>query len=193
MTKHKIVIIGSSGSGLHFLKLIFEKMPKLEGSVVLIQHMPGYVNLSVRDNLAAQTEMTVKIAEEGEALQSGTLYIAPSEVHLKIEYNERIRLGGSEKVNFVCPSIDVAMMSLGNNIHTDLIGVLLSGIGDDGIQGIAHIKQLGGMTIALAKDDSAITGMAEEAVAMGSVDWVLNPSQIRNKLMATLGWEVKKT
>lgn len=191
MDKRKIVIIGSSGAGLPILKTIFENMPRLQGPIVLIQHMPIYVNQTVCDNLAAKTEMTVKIAELDERLQSGVLYVAPSEIHLKLVQNHQIRLAGREKVNFVCPSIDVAMMSVVKEPSILPMGILLSGIGDDGIKGIGHIKRIGGITIALEKNPDIITNMADEAFAAGYVDWVLNPDEIRNKLMAHLGWEIK--
>ncbi len=191
MDKRKLVIIGSSGAGLPILKSIFENMPRLQGPIVLIQHMPIYVNKSVCDNLSAKTEMTVKIAEQDEELQSGVLYVAPSEIHLKLVKNHQIRLEGREKVNFVCPSIDVAMMSVMKEPSTLPMGILLSGIGDDGINGIGHIKRLGGITVALGKNPDIITNMADEAYTAGYVDGVLNPDEIRNKLMVHMGWEIK--
>ena len=187
MDKPKLVIIGSSGASLPILNAIFKDMPKLGGPVILIQHMPIYINQSVCENLAAKTDLAVKIAQHNESVQSAILYIAPSEVHLKLLHNERIWLGGGEKVNFVCPSIDVAMTSLTKMPPVVPMGILLSGVGDDGIRGISHIKKLGGVTVALDRRASTITSMAEDAVATGDVDWVLNTEQIRNKIIDHLG------
>jgi two-component system, chemotaxis family, protein-glutamate methylesterase/glutaminase len=189
MQKRNMAIIGSSGASLPILKSIFNTMPRLKGPIILIQHMPVYINQAVCENLDSQTDMTVKMADHDEILRPGILYLAPSEVHLRLEHNERIQLVAGARVNFVCPSIDVAMMSVTEVPHVRTLGILLAGVGDDGIQGISHIKRLGGVTIALDKKATPITGMADEAIATGDVDWVLPPEQIREKLMDHLGRE----
>jgi two-component system, chemotaxis family, protein-glutamate methylesterase/glutaminase len=192
MCKLKVAVIGSSGAGLPILNSIFRSMPRLQGAAILIQHMPAYINESVRDNLAVHTRMTVKLAEQDESLKPGFLYVAPSELHLKVVSNERIHLVGGEKVNYVCPSIDVAMMSLTRDPSVRVMGILLSGIGDDGIEGIGHIKKIGGETVALDKKTTTMGGMTDEAVALGYVDFVLNPGQIRDALIEHLGEESQK-
>jgi two-component system chemotaxis response regulator CheB len=184
-----MAVIGSSGAGLPILTSLFQDMPKLHGSVILIQHMPFYINQSVCKGLAAITEMHVKIAEQDERLMPGTVYLAPSELHLKLVHNNLIRLVGGEKVNYVCPSIDVAMTSLVKAPDLSPMGILLSGVGDDGVKGISHVKGLGGITIVLDKKTTIISGMADEAAATGDVDFVLTPDQIREKLIAHLAGE----
>jgi two-component system, chemotaxis family, protein-glutamate methylesterase/glutaminase len=193
MCKLKVAVIGSSGAGLPILNSIFRNMPKLRGAIILIQHMPAYINQSVRDNLAVHSQMTVKLAEQDESLKPGFLYVAPSELHLKVVANERIHLEGGDKVNYVCPSIDVAMMSMTRDPEVRVLGILLSGIGDDGVEGISHIKQMGGSTIALEKRATTIGGMADEAVATGYVDFVMSPAQIREALIKHLGEDTGKT
>jgi two-component system chemotaxis response regulator CheB len=193
MSTQNIVIIGASGGGPHILSRIFTGMPRLDGAIVVVQHMPAYINQAFSANLASVTPMTVKLAENGERLENGRLYVAPSELHLRLVQNEKIELAPGDKVNFVCPSIDVAMLSLTKDPGIRLYGIILSGIGTDGAKGIRHIKQLGGTTIAIEKDPNTITGMANEAVATGQVDWVLDPEQIRNKLMAMIGWKTDET
>jgi two-component system chemotaxis response regulator CheB len=192
MCKLKLAVIGSTGAGLPILNSIFRNMPRLGGAIVLIQHMPAYINQSVRDNLANHTQLTVKLAGQDDPLKSGTLYLAPSELHLTIVSNERIRLVGGDKVNYVCPSIDVAMKSLTADPGVRILGILLSGIGDDGVEGIGFIKKLGGTTIALEKGATTIGGMTDEAVAAGHVDSVLSPEQIRVALMKHLGKDAGK-
>jgi two-component system chemotaxis response regulator CheB len=187
MGKHNTVIIGSSGASLPILVSIFKSMPKLRGPVVLIQHMPFSINEAVRDDLAKKTDMTVKIAESDERLKPGTLYIAPSEMHLKLVHNERILLENGPKVNHVCPSIDVAMLSVEKDSASHPMGILLAGVGDDGVKGICHIKRVGGVTVALDTKASTISGMAEDAIATGSVDYILGPDAIRIKMVEQLG------
>jgi len=192
MCKLKLAVIGSSGAGLPILNSIFRNMPRLGGAIVLIQHMPAYINQSVRDNLASNTHMTVKLAEQDELIRPGIVYVAPSELHLKIVSNQRIRLIGGEKVNYVCPSIDVTMKSLTRESAVRVLGILLSGIGDDGVEGIGHIKRIGGETVVLEKKATSIGGMTDEAVATGHVDSVLSPDQIREALVKHLGREAGK-
>ncbi len=187
MEKRNLAVIGSSGAGLPIITSIFHGMPRLKGPVVLVQHMPAYINKSVRDNLAGRTEMTVKIADPDDPLLPGFLYLAPSELHLSFSKNERIRLTGGAKVNYVCPSIDVAMKSLTETPPVYPLGILLSGVGDDGIEGIRHVKRIGGVTVALKKGATTITGMAEDAAATGDVDFTMDPESIRNLLIAQLG------
>ncbi|MCX6666479.1 MAG: hypothetical protein NT038_10570, partial [Euryarchaeota archaeon] len=79
---------------------------------ILVQHMPPFINHSVRDTIQRGTTMTVKLAEDGEMIRDGVIYIAPSEIHLELKNNRKIRLFESEKVNYVCPAIYVAMNSL---------------------------------------------------------------------------------
>jgi len=183
MKNFNMAIIGSSGASLPILMSIFKNIPKVNGAMVLIQHMPAYINVAVRDHLAAMTEMDVKVADQDDPLKPGTLYVAPSEVHLKLVQNRLIRLETGEKINYVCPSIDVAMMSVAKGSAPHLMGVLLAGVGDDGVRGISHIKQIGGVTVALDTKASTITGMAEEAIATGDVDFILDPNAIREKLI----------
>ncbi|MBN1892926.1 chemotaxis protein CheB [bacterium] len=192
MERRKIVIIGSSAGGPHVLGEIFRGMPKLRASLILIQHMPRFINQSLCDHLRAETEMTVKMAEHKEGLEPGVLYVAPSEIHIKIALNERILLERGDKVNFVCPSIDVAMMSLRPDPEVQFMGIILTGMGRDGAKGISHIKKLGGITIAQDKESSVIFGMPDEAIQTGHVDWILNPSRIRDKMIASTGWDRKK-
>jgi two-component system chemotaxis response regulator CheB len=193
MCKLKLAVIGSSGAGLPVLNSIFRNMPRLGGAIILIQHMPAYINQSVRDNLAVHTHMTVKLAEQDEVIKPGIVYVAPSELHLKIISNQRIQLIGGEKVNYVCPSIDVAMKSLTKDPPIRVMGILLSGIGDDGVEGIGHIKSIGGETVVLEKKATSIGGVTDEAVATGQVDSVLSPEQIREALIKQMGKETGKT
>ncbi len=180
--KH-LIVIGSSAGGPRILKDIFTGMPLLNSSIVIVQHMPIYINQTLTNNLNGFTDMAVELAQEGTTLENGKIYVAPSEVHLKLIDNKKIHLFDGEKVNFACPSIDVTFESLKIEIGTKLIGVILTGMGKDGAKGIKHIKSLGGTTIAQNKETSVIYGMPKEAIDTGTVDFVLTPDQIREKLI----------
>lgn len=185
--KKNIIIIGSSAGGPRILKEIFNDLPKLNGSILLIQHMPGFINQSICDSLNEISHMQVKIAEDKEILKPGNVYVAPSEYHLKLFENERIYLEDSQKINYVCPSIDVTMTSLVPSPNYNILGIILTGMGRDGAQGINYIKQIGGTTIAQDEKTCIIFGMPKEAIATGSVDLILNPAEIKKTIIQTTG------
>lgn len=178
-----IVIIGSSTGGPKILPQILTGLPKLNASIILVQHMRSYINESFRKTLDRNTEMDVRIAEHGDVLNNGEIVIAPSGVHLEIANNKVINLSHGEKVHFVCPSIDVTMKSLRKEKGCTVMGIILTGMGCDGVDGITHIKSIGGMTIAQDEATSVIYGMPKAAYGTGHVDWVLTPMEIREKLL----------
>lgn len=191
MRPHKIVIIGSSAGGPRILRELFTGIPFLNGSIVIVQHMPKFVNESLSDHLNRCTDMMVSVAQDGDRLEKGSVYVAPSEVHFELVNNQRIRLFNGEKVNFTRPSVDVAMKSLKHEPGLDFMGVILTGMGRDGAEGISHIKNIGGITIAQDKETCAVYGMPKEAFETGNVDWVLKPERIKDKLIELMGVNYK--
>lgn len=182
-----LVVIGSSTGGVRALDRIFSGLPRLNAAIVIVHHMPKFINGSLGCQLNANTDMEVKVAEDGEILEHGKVYLAPSNVHLRIEHNSCIRLVGGEKVNFVCPSIDVTMRSLRKELDDQIVGVVLTGMGVDGVSGTSHIKRIGGLTIAQDEATSAIYGMPKAAYKTGDVDLVLTPERIQDKLIEIVG------
>ncbi len=186
--KRTIVVIGASAGGPRTLKTIFSGMPKLNASIVVVQHMPKFLNEPLRETLSALTSMRVQLAEDVHYLRPGNVYIAPSERHLTLLGNRRLHLYDGEKVNYVCPSVDVTMESLVFEPGYSFIGVILTGMGRDGANGIVHIKKnLNGITIAQDEKTSSIFGMPKEAIATGCVDYVLPPEAIREQLIQWAG------
>lgn len=187
MDPMNIVIIGSSAGGPRTLKEVFTDLPLLNGCIIVVQHMPKFINESLCRTLDRVTDMKVRIAQDGAVLHKGGVYVAPSEVHLELTNNRTIRLTGGEKVNFVRPSVDVTMKSVRKEAEGLVIGIVLTGMGRDGAEGVRHIKQIGGIVITQDKDTSVIYGMPREAFATGAVDFVLTPHETTNKLFELLG------
>ena len=181
-----IMIIGSSAGGPRILKEIFADMPLLNGCIVIVQHMPKFINESFCRSLNQVTEMEVHIAQDGDLIKQGIVYVAPSEVHLELVDNRTVRLTRSEKVNFVRPSIDVTMRSVIEESGCSIIGVVLTGMGKDGAEGIRHLKRIGGITIAQDEDTSIIYGMPREASATGIIDSILTPREMKKKFVELL-------
>jgi len=182
-----ITVIGVSTGGPRVLRELFRDLPRLNTCVLLVQHMPGFLNETVRRRLSRNTAMDVRLAGDGDALAPGVVFLAPSERHLEVIHNRRIRLVEGEKVNFVRPSADVAMRSLMAVAGDRLIGIVMTGLGSDGALGIRHIKQLGGLTLVQDEKTSTIFGMPKAAVDTGYVDYEGAPRAIRRMLIETVG------
>jgi two-component system chemotaxis response regulator CheB len=114
------------------------------------------------------------------------LYVAPSEVHLSLQANSSIQLRNGPKVCFVCPSADVMMKSVTRS-SAKIIGVIMTGMGKDGAEGLAHLKSIGAETIAQDEQSSVIWGMPGAAVEMGVADHVLSPEDIAHLLRSRVG------
>lgn len=184
--KEKLVIIGSSTGGPRILKRVFNGLPRLNVPIILVQHMPKFINKSIQSSLDNITDMTVKIASDGEIIQKGHVYIAPSEIHLSLENNnKKIKFVQGEKVNFVKPAIDVAMRSVKKINNETVIGVILTGMGRDGADGLSYIKKnLNGITISEDEESCVVYGMPKAAFETGDVDYVLNPEKVQEKIIS---------
>lgn len=187
MAVNKLAIIGSSAGGPRVLKEVFEGLPRLNGAIVLVQHMPKFINESLCEILDSYTTMHVQLVEDGLALENHSIYVAPSEIHLKLIGDQSFRLFQGERYNYVKPSVDVIMRSIEKNKFETLIGIILTGMGKDGAEGIMHLKALGAATFAQNEATCAIFGMPKEAIDTGCVDLVLDPLQIREQLINRLG------
>jgi two-component system chemotaxis response regulator CheB len=187
MKNRNIVVMCASAGGPRILKKIFSGLPRLDCFILLVQHMPKFVNKSFTDHLNGWTEMDAKLASYGDCVEHGKILVAPTELHVELIDNYKIRLYEGEKKNFVCPSVDVTMLSLKRMPGIQFFGIILTGMGKDGAEGIQYLKQLDGITIAQEEKSCIIYGMAKEAIDTGSVDLILTPEEIRTKLIEWVG------
>lgn len=187
MNKRNIVIIGISTGGPQTLREFFDGLPLLDASIVLVQHMKKCANKSLCETLNSLTEMEVRIACHGETIKPGVVYFAPSEVHLELINNKIIQLVDGPKVCFVRPAVDVTMKSVRKATGDNITGIIMTGMGKDGTEGLSHIKSIGGVTFAQDENTCVIWGMPKAAINTGNVDYILSPEGIRNKLISQLG------
>lgn len=164
------------------LEALFPRLPVLNAGVVIVQHIVPLVDRSFVTSLQRASAMPVTLARDGDTIHHGTVYLAPGALHLQFAANLTIRLAAGEKVNSVCPSIDVAMKSVIPKHGARIAGVILTGMGRDGADGIVHMKQCGAVTIAQDQNTSVIYGMPKAAVATGMIDFVLPTEQIADKI-----------
>ncbi len=182
MSCGNLLIIGSSTGGPRILEELFASLPPLNAAVLIVQHVTPGIDESLASSFARVMPMPVRLASDGDSLQRGMILIAPGGVHLSLVNNQKVRLFRGERVNSVCPAIDVTMKSAQPLNGGKLAGVILTGMGRDGADGIAHIKRIGGITIAQDQSTSVIFGMPKAAFETGCVDFVLATRQIGRKL-----------
>jgi two-component system, chemotaxis family, protein-glutamate methylesterase/glutaminase len=182
-----LVLIGASTGGTRVLPEILSRLPALRAAVLVVQHMPRFINASFTRTLARHWRGPVRLAEDGDSLEDGCLLLAPSEVHCLLLRNRRIRLQAGESVNYVCPAIDVTMRSVVAPLGMPVTGVLLTGMGRDGAEGLLHLRRLGAFTLAQEGSSCAVYGMPAEAVRLGAVDRQGTPEEIAALLAQRCG------
>jgi two-component system chemotaxis response regulator CheB len=179
----KIVVIGSSTGGPYILEEIFSRFPKISAVIIIIQHLPPTFTFTFRSHLSALTSMDVVIGSEAHQITEGQIIVAPSGKHLLLEKNRIIRLDDGEKIHGVRPAADFTMLSLKQRVEDRFLGIVLTGMGQDGAKGIVHINSLKGMTIVQDPSTAAIMSMPQAAIETGMVTEVLPPSGIRRVLL----------
>ncbi len=169
--KSKIVAIASSTGGPQALYAILSSLPgDLPAGIVIVQHIAkGFTEGLVRW-LSGNTKLKVRQGKDGERVSKGEVVIAPDSIHMVVEEENRIRLVDRRVASPHKPSADVLLESVAYTCGTDAIGVILTGMGRDGAQGIKAIHDRGGHTIAQNESTSVIFSMAKEAIKLGGVE-----------------------
>jgi len=184
------VAIGASTGGPKALDRLLSSLPAgLPAPVLVVQHMPPGFTRSFAKRLNQRSPLLVKEAEEGDIVLPGRAYVAPGDHHVLIEKQagrEIIRLDKSPRVKGLRPSADVTMRSVAEAYGAGSIGVILTGMGSDGTEGLKAIKEQGGVTIAQDKATSVIYGMPRAAVESGCVDKVLPLNEIPREIVRIL-------
>lgn len=177
----KIVIIGSSTGGPRALQQVIPFLPsKFNAAVLVVQHMPPGFTKSLSERLNTQSRIRVKEARDGDIVEHGTALIAPGDFHMIVEQQqingrlrEVIKLTKSKKVQGVRPSVDVLLDSIVPIYGDSCIGVILTGMGSDGANGIEKLKSAGGLTIAEAESTCVVYGMPKSVIERNLADYVL--------------------
>jgi two-component system chemotaxis response regulator CheB len=170
-----VVVLGASTGGpATVMRLAPGFTRDFPAAVFLVQHMPATFTTQYATQLAEFTSIRVKEAEANETVQPGTLYICPGAQHLRVTPSGRIQLdGASGRINGYLPNIDVTMETVAAYAGAMSIGVVLTGMGNDGALGAKAIKSAGGLVLAQDEATSVIFGMPAEAIKLAVVDQVL--------------------
>ncbi|HET7437597.1 MAG TPA: chemotaxis-specific protein-glutamate methyltransferase CheB, partial [Thermoanaerobaculia bacterium] len=171
-----IVAIGASTGGTEALRTIVETLPADSPGVVIVQHMPeGFTNAFAKrlDSLSA---VSVKEAQDGDIVARGRVLIAPGGRHLLVRRGANgycVSIVDGPMVSRHRPSVDVLFRSVAQTCGANAIGILLTGMGDDGAAGLGELQAAGALTVAQDEATSVVFGMPKEAIARGAATQVL--------------------
>lgn len=186
-----IVAIGTSTGGPRALQTIIPSLPNtINGAVLIVQHMPSKFTKSLADRLDSISNIKVKEAEEGDIVTRGYVYIAPGDYHMTVHEELgklTIRLNQEAQVMGLRPTVDKLMESMAKIRNYSKIGVILTGMGSDGANGIIGIKKSGGYTIAQDELSSVVYGMPKSAILTNCIDEVLPLNKIADRIIKKVG------
>ena len=187
---YDLVAIGTSTGGPVALRTVLQKLPEdFPIGIVVVQHMPPIFTKAFAERLDSLCEVSVKEAEDGDEILPGRVLIAPGDFHMTItQYHTgpKAVLSQWEPVNGHRPSVDVLMHSVAREYGERAIGVIMTGMGKDGAEGIRELKQKGGYVIAQDKDSSVIFGMNREVIKNRDADRVAGVTDIADGLLECL-------
>lgn len=170
----KVVAVGVSTGGPQALQVLLSKIPPgLSCGFVIVQHMSkGFIG-GLAEWLGSATCLDVRIAKQGDSIKPGVAFLAPDDFHLRIGADGRIQLSEDTKKEMLhTPSIDIMMKSVADSFGKEAIGVIMTGMGRDGVEGIKAIKKAGGFTIAQDEASSVVFGMNKAAIEERCIDEV---------------------
>jgi two-component system, chemotaxis family, protein-glutamate methylesterase/glutaminase len=172
--KFPLVVIAASTGGPATLMKFLPAFPKeFAGALLIVQHMPGAFTSQFSQQLSDTCAIRVKEAEAGEILTPGTAYICPGSHHMRVSATGRVTLDDGPRILGYRPCADVTLESAAEYAGPLSIGVVMTGMGNDGVRGAQAMKSAGGYIIAQDESTSVIFGMNAEAIRNGAVDQVL--------------------
>ncbi len=187
--RHEILAIGASTGGPPALQHILARLPKtFPVPVVIAQHMPKIFTQSFSQRLDATSQLQVKEAEDGEMLKSGVAYIVPGDRHMSVKRKgSTVSIQFNDAVQYIYrPSVDLLMGSTAAAYDRRSFGVILTGMGNDGLAGMKEMKAKGGYIIAQDEETCVVYGMPRAVVTANLADAVLPVDKISEEIMRML-------
>ena len=185
-TSNKVIAIGSSTGGTEALKNILIKMPPNSPGIVIVQHMPANFTTAFAARLNDLSQISVKEAKDNDSVTPGTALLAPGNFHMILRrsgarYYVEVKTG--PMVHHQRPAVDVLFKSTAKYAGANAIGVILTGMGADGAEGLLEMKNAGASTIAQDEKSCVVFGMPKEAIKLGAADKVVSIEQIASEII----------
>ena len=181
VTTDKVIAIGASTGGTEALRDVLIAMPPDCPGIVIVQHMPELFTRAFADRLNRECEIEVKEAASGDRILNGRALIAPGNHHLLVHRSGAhyvVKVEEGPLVSRHRPSVDVLFRSVAKSAGQNAVGIIMTGMGDDGAQGLLEMRQSGAHTIAQDEESCVVFGMPREAISLGAALRVLPLQQI---------------
>jgi two-component system chemotaxis response regulator CheB len=186
MTTEKIVAVGASTGGTEAIKTFLEKLPANCPGIVIVQHMPEKFTSSFAARLDSLCQPTVREAQDGDSVIRGQVLIAPGNKHLLLKRSGAryfVEVKDGPLVSRHRPSVDVLFRSVARYAGRNAVGVILTGMGDDGARGMLEMREAGAHNIAQNEETCVVFGMPAEAIKAGAADQVLPLDRISGEVI----------
>jgi two-component system, chemotaxis family, protein-glutamate methylesterase/glutaminase len=186
-TTDRIIAIGSSTGGVQAIETVLRGLPRTAPGIVIVQHMPERFTAAFAERLAGFCAMDVREAQDGDRVLPGRVLIAPGGRHMQLQrsgaqYQVSVRDG--PLVNRHKPSVDVLLRSVAACAGANAVGVVLTGMGDDGARGLLDMRRAGAVTAAQDEASCVVFGMPMEAIRLGGARDVVSLTAMSNWLLS---------
>lgn len=188
-TTHKIVAIGASTGGTEALKEVLTQMPPNAPGIVIVQHMPALFTKAFADRLNTLCAIRVSEAKDGESVVPGMALIAPGGYHMALNRSGAryyVTINQDPPVRRHRPSVEVLFESVAKYAGANAIGVIMTGMGDDGASGLLKMKEAGANTIAQDEESCVVFGMPKEAIKLGAAEKIVSLEKIPSAILSFL-------
>ena len=192
----KIIAIGASTGGVEAVKAVLHAMPAGSPGIIVTQHMPGNFTGGFARRLDQTCALKVVEATDGARILSGHAYIAPGGQHMRIERSGGLfitRIGGTDRVSGHCPSVDVMFESVAREAAHNAIGVILTGMGRDGAEGLLAMRKAGAHTLGQDEASCVVYGMPKAAWDLGGVEEQLPLEKMTSRILSLVQEQREKS
>jgi two-component system chemotaxis response regulator CheB len=185
-TTERVVALGTSTGGTQALELVLTKLPRVCPGIVIVQHMPEMFTAAFARRLDGLCEIEVKEAQNNDRVMPGRALIAPGGTHMLLrrsgaQYSVEVKAG--PLVNRHRPSVDVLFRSVAKSAGANALGVIMTGMGDDGAAGLLEMRHAGARTLGQDEDSCVVYGMPKEAVKRGAVERSVSLGALAREIM----------
>ncbi|MBL6986621.1 MAG: chemotaxis response regulator protein-glutamate methylesterase [Methylobacter sp.] len=185
-TTDRVIVIGTSTGGTQALEYLFTQLPRNAPPIVVVQHMPEHFTAAFAKRLDGICQVTIKEATQNDRVLPGVVLIAPGGKHMLLQRSGaqyRVDVKDGPLVSRHRPSVDVLFRSSAQSAGSNAVGIILTGMGDDGAHGMKEMHDAGALTIAQDEASCVVYGMPKEAVKLSAVDGILPLSAIPQLIM----------
>lgn len=183
----RIVCIGISTGGTETLREVLEVLPATGPGIAIVQHMPEKFTAAFARRLDGLCAMEIKEAEDGDEMRTGRVLIAPGNHHMLLQragQHYRVAIKDGPPVSRHRPSVDVLFRSAAQYAGNNALGIIMTGMGDDGARGLLEMRKAGARTLAQDEESCVVFGMPKEAIDLGAAERVVNLARVPQEILA---------